>query len=160
METTSFEKVYKSFLEKITDNLYLELSEEETKADCESLLLAAIPDFEFPRKNLFDYTLVENGTGYFNIELTEEEINILAFIMKINWLNRQIDSVELTRQRYSGSDFKMTSQANHLSKLITSKKESKIDLQHLQRLYKRRVIDERNKTYTSNWGIFKRSVFD
>ena len=49
METTSFEKVYKSFFGKITDNLYLELSEEETRADCESLLLASIPARMWPK---------------------------------------------------------------------------------------------------------------
>jgi hypothetical protein len=56
--------------------------------------------------------------------LTDEEINILALLMKTSWLNRQIDSIENTRMKYSGSDFKMTSQANHLSKLLSLKTEN------------------------------------
>jgi hypothetical protein len=54
--------------------------------------------------------------------------------------------------KYSGSDFKMTSQANHLGKLIELKKESERQDRHLQRLYKRRKIDE-NGNVTSNWSI-------
>ena len=38
--------------------------------------------------------------------------------MMIGWIQRQITSIENTRMKYSGSDFKFTSQANHLSKLL------------------------------------------
>ena len=54
----------------------------------------------------------------FNIELTIEEINILALLMKQGWVQRQVTSIENTRMKYSGADFKMTSQANHLQKLM------------------------------------------
>ena len=40
--------------------------------------------------------------------------------------------------KYSGADFKMTSQANHLSKLLALLEESRRDSFHMQRLYKRR----------------------
>jgi hypothetical protein len=50
----------------------------------------------------------------FNCELTAEEINILALLMKQSWVQRQVTSIENTRMKYSGPDFKMTSQANHL----------------------------------------------
>jgi hypothetical protein len=45
----------------------------------------------------------------FNVELTPEEINILAILMKQGWVQRQVTSIENTRMKYSGSDFKMTS---------------------------------------------------
>jgi hypothetical protein len=45
----------------------------------------------------------------FNIDLTSEEINILALLMMSAWLQRQVTSIENTRMKYSGSDFKMTS---------------------------------------------------
>ena len=51
--------------------------------------------------------LIEESS--FAAELSSEEINILAFIMIENWLQRQITSIENTRMKYSGSDFKMTS---------------------------------------------------
>ena len=52
----------------------------------------------------------------FGVELSSEEINILALLMKQAWVQRQVTSIENTRMKNSGSDFKMTSQANHLSK--------------------------------------------
>jgi hypothetical protein len=54
----------------------------------------------------------------FAATLNSEEINILAILMMIAWLQRQVTSIENTRMKYSGADFKMTSQANHLQKLL------------------------------------------
>ena len=45
----------------------------------------------------------------FGVELSSEEINILALLMKQAWVQRQVTSIENTRMKYSGSDFKMTS---------------------------------------------------
>ena len=96
----------------------------------------------------------------FNIELTQEEINILALLMKQGWVQRQVTSIENTRMKYSGSDFKMTSQANHLSKLLALLVESRRDSFHMQRLYKRRKISSDGK-YTSNWGcLMETSALD
>lgn len=39
----------------------------------------------------------------FNIELSSEEINILALLMKQAWVQRQVTSIEHTRMKYSGS---------------------------------------------------------
>ena len=84
--TTSFSIIYNSFLSKITDDMYMELTKSETYKMLEELLISSIPKFEFPRFNLFDYVLKEdtkNGeqTGYFNSILTSEEINILSTYM-------------------------------------------------------------------------------
>ena len=96
----------------------------------------------------------------FNIELTEEEINILALLMQGSWLQRQITSIENIRMKYSGSDFKMTSQANHLSKLLTLQTEVQRQAFHMQRLYKRRKLDPETGMYKSNWSVFKRQSND
>ena len=162
MNTTSFSLVYDSFLSKITDDMYLELTELDTFRMLEQLLLSAIEKFEFPRVNLWDYELFEivdeviyNGIesnyqdvqaiiydgGYFNNNLTHEEINVLAVYMIVEWLSQQLASVENTRMKYSGSDFKFTSQANHMQKLLQMKKDYEREGFHLQRLYKRRIQD-------------------
>jgi hypothetical protein len=60
--------------------------------------------------------LVEKSA--FTADLNSEEINILAILMMCAWVQRQVTSIENTRMKYSGSDFKMTSQANHLQKLM------------------------------------------
>lgn len=56
---TTFASVYHRFLGKITDDLYVELTPEDTIKDLRNLLLDAIPHFEFPRINLNDYVIAE-----------------------------------------------------------------------------------------------------
>ena len=182
MAETQFSAVYNRFLGQITDDLYLELTPEDTLKDLQNLLINAIPGFEFPRKDLYDYTIevrevaepditpddfilgvvwgdlkntleapnVLVDKSRFNVELTAEEINILALLMKQGWVQRQVTSIENTRMKYSGSDFKMTSQANHLAKLLTLLNESRRDSFHMQRLYKRRKPTDSG--YKSNWS--------
>lgn len=186
-ENTKFSAVYNRFLGKITDDMYMELTPEDTIKDLQHLLIEAIPGFEFPRKPLYDYTIqtkvlpenevmegdfiigviwhqLEDGMdpnellvpdvliecSEFNCELTSEEINILALLMKQGWVQRQVTSIENTRMKYSGSDFKFTSQANHLAKLLSLLEESRRDSFHMQRLYKRRKLE--NGQYQSNWS--------
>ena len=193
MAETLFSAVYNRFLGQITDDLYLELTPEDTIKDLQNLLINAIPGFEFPRQNLYDYVIEvreinedellpddfvlgtvwgsigdPNGEvpkvlvdkSYFNVDLTSEEINILALLMKQGWVQRQVTSIENTRMKYSGADFKMTSQANHLSKLLALLEESRRDSFHMQRLYKRRKISS-SGAYASNWGsIMESSALD
>ena len=185
---TQFSTIYNRFLEKITDDMYMELTPEDTLKDLQRLLINAIPGFEFPRQNLQEYTikvvqipedqvkegdfiigvvwndLLENPDSEipdvivekssFAATLTAEEINILALLMKQGWVQRQVTSIENTRMKYSGSDFKMTSQANHLQKLLALLEESRRDSFHMQRLYKRRRIISDGR-YRSNWDTLR-----
>lgn len=191
---TGFASVYNRFLGKITDDMYVELTPEDTIRDLRTLLIEALPGFEFPRIDLFAYELNEIektqeelndgdfviGTvwaefddklsdalpsnvlvedSYFEAELTSEEINILAILMMINWVQRQVTSIENTRMKYSGTDFKMTSQANHLAKLINLLSECQRQSHHMQRLYKRRRF-RKNNVYRSNWDMFGYGVYN
>lgn len=147
--TTPFSVVYDDFLSKITEDMYMELNEKDTYQLLEELLISSIYKFEFPRVDIFNYVLKENTekkdklkTGYFNVILTREEINILSTYMIVEWLGQQLASVENTRMKYSGNDFKFTSQANHMSKILTLKKDYEREGFHLQRLYSRRKKDE------------------
>ena len=191
---TPFTDVYNRFLGKITDDMYVELTPQDTIRDLRNMLIDAIPGFEFPRYNLYDYVIeteiknedevltsdfiigmlwdeipedsmnavprlmVEKSS--FTAELTSEEINILAILMMCAWVQRQVTSIENTRMKYSGSDFKMTSQANHLSKLLSLLHEAQRQSHHMQRLYKRRKIIG-NGEYRSNWSVLRQtSTFD
>lgn len=161
--TTPFSIIYDSFLSKVTDDMYMELTELQTYAMLEELLFSAIHKFEFPRFDITDYeeTIIEdegiyNGVasdykdvkaliyneGHFNSVLTPEEINILSTYMIVEWLGAQLASVENTRMKYSGSDFKFTSQANHMAKIQNMKANYEKEGFHLQRLYKRRKKDK------------------
>ena len=125
--------------------MYLEWTKEDTEADARNILIDALPGFEFPRCTL------AYGESAFEATLTDEEENILAHLMLYTWLNRQIASIENIRMKYSGSDFKMTSQANHLSKLIVLRQEVEKQDRRMQRLYKRRKTE--NGRIKSNWSI-------
>ena len=183
---TLFATVYNRFLGKITDDMYLELTPEDTIKDLQNLIIDAIPGFEFPRQNLYNYEIniaqikedellpddfilgtvwgeipeddsqvpdVIVDRSCFGVDLTPEEINILALLMKQSWVQRQVTSIENTRMKYSGPDFKMTSQANHLAKLLSLLEESRRDSFHMQRLYKRRKISDSG--YKSNWSVLR-----
>lgn len=152
---TSFDTIIDAFLSKITDDMYLELTEEDTIRDAKQYLLDAIPYFEFPRFALYDYNVEQ---GVYNVDLTPEEINIFAILMKQAWLDRQINSIENTRMKYSGSDFKFTSQANHLAKLLNLKTENHRENIHAQRLYKRRKFHEADGHVMSNWHVLNQSA--
>ena len=184
---TLFATVYNRFLGKITEDMYLELTPEDTIKDLQNLIIDAIPGFEFPRQNLYDYQIKIEEIGedellpddfilgtvwgelpeddssqvprvivdrsFFGVDLTSEEINILAILMKQGWVQRQVTSIENTRMKYSGPDFKMTSQANHLQKLLGLLEESRRDSLHMQRLYKRRKLSDGG--YKSNWSVLR-----
>lgn len=204
---TSFTTIYNRFLGSITDDMYMELTPEDTVKDLQRLLIDAIPKFEFPRKDLEGYELkivrmkedevdeddfvigviwndfhdgmipeeipevpdVIVERSEFPVDLTSEEINILAILMKIGWLQRQVTSIENTRMKYSGPDFKMTSQANHLAKLLSLLSECHRESHHMQRLYKRRrpsteadLDPETGKTtgpFASNWDVLRNGVY-
>ena len=157
---TSFFTIYDAFFSIVTDDMYMELTPEDTYQMLQDILLLTLTRFEFPRFDLFnyeegswdylgEYVGVESDNkevaaygwvgGSFCTELTLEEINIIALNMVIGWLQQQLDTTENTKQIYTGSDFKMTSQANHMAKLKVLIDSHKTDCLHLQRLYKRRI---------------------
>ena len=173
-KNTSFNSIYDSFFGRVTSDMYMELTEVDTFNMLQDLLINSIPRFEFPRFDVFDYEEgykeedtycgVESNMeevpavlwigGTFNMPLTQEEINILSLNMVIEWLNQQLTTTENTRMKFSGPDFKMTSQANHLQKLLTTLTECRRDSLHMQRLYKRRKIGT-DGTYQSNWSVLR-----
>lgn len=152
---TGFTKIYKRFYSKVTDDMYMELDQAQTDALLQELLINAIDWFEFPRVNINDYN-VDNEC--FNVTLSTEEINILATYMMLGWFDQQLASVENTRMKYSGSDFKFTSQANHMSKLSALRKEYERIGFHLQRLYKRRKADKNGVMKSTFGSIMATSV--
>ena len=172
METTPFSVVYNNFFSRITDDMFLELDKIDTEKILEELLMQAIPLFEFPKVSLdfcpsvietvmeeewnpdtetMDLIPVKKITqeGYFKYKLTLDEISVLASYMVVYWLGYQLASVENVRMKYSGSDYKLTSQANHMAKLQSLKNNYQQQAFHLQRLYNRRRIGE-DGVYVSN----------
>lgn len=160
---TSFSTIYDNFLTRVTSDMYMEWTELDTYSHLQDLLTVSIPRFEFPRFNIFDYEEgyydslgtykgVESNNievpaagwvgGTFHNKLTLEEINIIALNMVIEWLGQQLSTTDNTVMKYSGSDFKFASQANHMAKIKNLLEKYEQESNHLQKLYKRRIIDK------------------
>lgn len=174
---TSFQTIYDSFFTKVTSDMYMELSEEDTYMLLQDMLLNSLSRFEFPRFNIFDYeegawgdlgdyqgaesnNIIVPATGWvggtFNIQLTQEEINIIALNMVIEWLGQQLDTTENTKMKMSGSDFKLSSQANHMAKLKVMIDAHIKDSLHLQRLYKRRKVTAQGEIQSTMGQIMEK----
>lgn len=151
---TDFNIVYTRFYSKITDDMYMELDRVQTDALLEELLINALPWFEFPRVSL-QYSTIKHCFRY---ELSDEEVNIIATYMVLGWFDQQLASVEVSRMKFSGSDFKFTSQANHMAKLKELRKEYERIGFHLQRLYKRRKTDSSGRARSTFGSIMASSV--
>lgn len=152
---TLLKDIFDKFLSKITDDMYLELTPEQTWGMRFELFENALPWFEFPRFNVTDYDL---ATETYAADLTVEEINIIATYMIVEWYTQQLASVEVTRMKYSGSDFKFTSQAAHMGKLESAKDSFEKEGFHLQRLYKRRKKDDNGIMRSTMGDIMSSSV--
>lgn len=134
--TTTFQEMYDFFLAGITDDMFMELTKEDTEELLEEILIAALPHFEFPRwEDPFDLDL---RNKCFTEKLTTEEMMIIRQYMIVEWLGYQLANIDLVKQMYSGSDFKFTSQASHMKQLTALKENYEKQGFHLQRLYSRR----------------------
>ena len=108
---TSLQNVYDAFLSKIeADDWMLTEEENVVTEDWRMLLNSAIMQFRYPRVSL-DY---DKESAVFTDDLGNDEIQILANLMKLEWIRRCISTWDNIRQLYSDKDF---SQANFLDKL-------------------------------------------
>lgn len=107
---TPLQAVYDAFLAKIeADDWMLEnLTSEDVMEDWRMLLNAAIFQFRYPRISL------ENDGTSFEEDLTNDEIQMLSNLMKLEWERRCLAAWDNRRQLYNTRDF---SQANFLDKI-------------------------------------------
>ena len=82
---TKFTAIYDRFLGKITDDMYMELTPEDTVKDLQRLLIDSIPGFEFPRKDLYNYTIHTEV-------IPEDQVQEGDFIIGVIWEEIPSDS--------------------------------------------------------------------
>jgi len=117
---TPYSEVFGAFLARIEEDDWMrEENNSVVLADMEQILKMAIFDFRFPRVGL-GISTDEFGVSYFTNTLGNAEIQVLATLMKLHWLRRQVNTYRLIKQQYSTRDFEFSSQANHLDKLLKS----------------------------------------
>ena len=92
---TKFETIYDRFFSKVTDDMYMELDKDQTEEMVGELFEGALPWFEFPRVDLYNFNKEEKT---YNITLSNEEINIIAIYMlvestkKLNQLKTEVQN--------------------------------------------------------------------
>lgn len=122
---TPYSELFKSFTRKIEDPIFMEMDVFASEQDMIGLLNSSIVEFDYPKVNIFDK---DDTLQIFNETLSIHEIEILALLMKLNWIRRQVDSVYNIKQRMNDRDFKQTSQANHLDALMDLEKRVSADI--------------------------------
>ena len=118
---TPFQDVYDSFLGKITDFDLASLTDDELKEMLFKRMKTAISKFKECRTEI----MLDDMFEEFSNTLGDDEIEILATLMLVEWYNPQINNVVLTKQFLSDKDYRVFSQANHLDSLRRSQNSAK-----------------------------------
>lgn len=131
---TPYQEIYDAFLAKVKEDEWTDLSEIDYYIeDWKSLLHSALPFFKFPR---FDVTLNDDENCFENATLTREEVEILANLMKQEWLDRIINSWDQVKVMYDERDF---SPANMVAQLIKLSEATTKKTRQLQKNYSRSI---------------------
>jgi len=128
MMSTPFQSVYDSFLMKVEDYSFLNLTQEDLESDLENYLNISSAKFRVCKKDLSDKNLT---TKEFNVDLSIMEIEILSSLMVVEYLKPQITTSNLLKQKMTDKDFKIYSQGNHLDQLMKLYKQMKHESQSL-----------------------------
>lgn len=113
---TDYEDVFQAFTAKITDRDRALLDDQVNEQDMIDLLNSAIPSFRLPHISLDK----DDDTMLFTNDLGNDEIQILANLMKREWYKRFIYDTDVIEQKYAENDFEFHSQANHLKAQVTA----------------------------------------
>ena len=111
---TPYETIYSSFrINKIKDTEILSLKDEDIETLDFGYLKSARVKFKTCSK-MSDY---DDVLKQFNKDLTDEEVEILANLMIVEWLTPKINATEFLRMNMDATDFKIFSPANQLKQL-------------------------------------------
>lgn len=79
---TTFQEMYDFFLAGITDDMFMEMTKQDTAEMLEEILLAALPWFEFPvEKNIM--ISIDRENKNFGVVLNFEEMMIIRQYMTV-----------------------------------------------------------------------------
>lgn len=129
---TPLTEVYDFFLSKVTDYSFIKLNE---TGDLEDVLFkhlrGSIVKFTSCTKDLS----VDTSTQTFVSDLDDFEKEVLATLMALSYVSGKILNVKNMEQILSDKEYKIYSTANHLSQLLSLKKELQSEVSHLMTSY-------------------------
>ena len=111
---TPFEELYKMFLSKIQSYNFYELDDYELEEELVSWLDEAVNSFSFYCKQDIDSADTTAPSGYFNVDLTRQEKQIISDYMVLHYVEMNLNDLEATEQTLNSRDYRMYSEANYL----------------------------------------------
>lgn len=135
---TPYTHIYSSFLSKINDYNLAELDKEDLEEVLQDYLISALTKFTACKKDLSkrnDYEKV------FEEVLDNQEIEIIANFMVVEWLNPSLNTLENLSQAMPHRDFRMSSQSTFLRELRLTKGEALKEANRLMTEYSYRMRD-------------------
>ena len=118
--TTPYSVFDNRFLGKITDDLLLTMSDEGLERTIDMYRDSAT--VRFKQCNKFD--IRDDELRLYEADFTNEEIEIVASYMVLEWIRQRVNSIELLKQGMSTKDYKIYSQSAHLDSLMKLKKDT------------------------------------
>lgn len=153
---TSYQIIFDSFLAKIEEDQYCNEGADMTAIYCdmEALMESALPWFKLPKCSLERHANSFDGNGgliigYYEDDLNSQEIDIIATLMKREWLKRTINTWQNVRVMYDERDF---SQANLLNNFVKLLEYTDKECWRLQKLYSRSIEDDQGNRTTYPFG--------
>lgn len=125
MKITEYKEIYERFLSKVEDEYLASLSDEELNVALYPLLLNAINDFA--RISEHNLRKRDERAHVFYETLTEDEIEVLAILMKPAWLERYLNSSRKIEQQYYDAGIKTYSPNENLRNLTNMYQQYLVD---------------------------------
>lgn len=124
---TSYEVVYKRFLNLVTDFNLADLDDYTLNEMLKEWLHSAI----VKTRTSSDLSRIDEQEAFKN-NLSDLDIELLAMGMRLAWLDQTLNSTELTLQFIGGKEEKYFSQANQIAELRALRADT---LREMQQLY-------------------------
>lgn len=112
---TPYSEVDNRFLEKIEDKMFFNMSNEDMQKTLDMYKVSAGIKFKQCPK-IADR---DDEARVYNQTLTDEEVEILALLMVVEWVRPRINSIEVLESTMSTRDYQTFSNANHMKALQT-----------------------------------------
>lgn len=130
---TTFESIYKIFLNHIDDPTFAEMTDEDAVEIMHDMLITSIASVrEFKDGG---YTLTSDKSAFlYNLSMSEQEV--LALGMVEAWIGGQANSVALTKQFIATKEENFFAQHNHLNGLLASKRDTFHHKERIRSRYK------------------------
>lgn len=115
---TSYTVIIERFLSTVSEYMFLDMLKEDRYAILVPYLIGA--STQFNSACVFDLEDRDEDLQQFNADLTDEEIDILVDLMRVEWMKHKLYNSEKLRNGMSTKDYTVFSPANLLNEIRTT----------------------------------------